>query len=60
MVSASPCDPVRCRDLGVAGSLTKPVTRADLRAAIVRALDAGPVRCVPPPTDTAAAVVQTR
>jgi CheY-like chemotaxis protein len=60
MVSASPCDPVRCRDLGVAGSLTKPVTRSDLRAAIVRALATGPVRPVPPPTDAPAAVVPAR
>ncbi|MEO5822763.1 MAG: PAS domain S-box protein [Vicinamibacteraceae bacterium] len=52
LITAGFCDPLKCRDLGVAGSLTKPVTRSDLHAAIARALAAPSAKPVPPPIDT--------
>jgi PAS domain S-box-containing protein len=42
-----PGDTARCKELGFAAYLTKPVKQADLWRALVRALDAGPIE---PPT----------
>ena len=46
-----PGDAARCRDLGFAGYLTKPVKQTDLWRALIRALDAEPIaEMSPPPT----------
>src|SRR5262249_57895559 len=48
-------DAARCRDLGIAAHLTKPVAQADLLRAVCRALGAAPVPAVDPAARTAPA-----
>jgi two-component system, sensor histidine kinase and response regulator len=57
-------DQARCRELGIAAYLTKPVYAADLQTAIGRALDKkptpAPVRTAPPPAPARHDVAQKR
>jgi CheY-like chemotaxis protein len=46
--AGQPGDAARCRALGVAGYLTKPINRSELRDALVRALSVEPAETRPP------------
>src|SRR5262245_30775625 len=50
--AGQPGDAARCRDLGVAGYLTKPINRSELRDALVQALSVQPVETSRPPLVT--------
>ena len=50
--AGQPGDAARCRDLGVAGYLTKPINRSELRDALVQALSAQPAETSRPPLVT--------
>ena len=53
-----PGDAARCKELGFAAYLTKPVKQADLWRALVRALDSGPIEA-PAPGGVAALADET-
>ena len=50
--AGQPGDAARCRELGVAGYLTKPINRSELRDAIVQALSVHPAERSRPPLVT--------
>jgi signal transduction histidine kinase/CheY-like chemotaxis protein len=50
--AGQPGDAARCRELGVAGYLTKPINRSELREALVQALSVQPAETSRPPLVT--------
>ena len=50
--AGQPGDAARCRELGVAGYLTKPINRSELRDALVQALSVEPAKTSRPPLVT--------
>jgi signal transduction histidine kinase/CheY-like chemotaxis protein len=50
--AGQPGDGARCRELGVAGYLTKPINRSELRAALMQALSVQPAETSRPPLVT--------
>jgi signal transduction histidine kinase/DNA-binding response OmpR family regulator len=50
--AGQPGDAARCRELGVAGYLTKPINRSELRDALVQALSVEPAKASRPPLVT--------
>jgi CheY-like chemotaxis protein len=50
--AGQPGDAARCRELGVAGYLTKPINRSELRDALVQALSLQPAQTSRPPLVT--------